>query len=591
MKIQRFTRAASLAAAVCILWASTCGVAAASDKPAGGGPARETKQQRDARMAWWRQARFGMFIHWGLYAVPAGVWKGKQIGGIGEWIMNRARIPVGEYEKLVPQFNPVKFDAKQWVALAGEAGMKYIVITSKHHDGFCLWDSKLTDYDIMATPFKRDILKELSDECHRQHVRMCWYHSIMDWHHPDQKANFPKYQKYLNGQVRELLTGYGKIGVMWFDGEWIKQWDQAKGRELAAFCRSLQPELVINNRVGKRKREDGDFGTPEQRIPAQGLGYDWETCMTMNGTWGFKKHDHNWKSTTDLLRKLVDIASKGGNFLLNVGPTAEGLIPEPSIKRLKEMGKWLAVNGESIYGTKASVFKRLPWGRCTSKLAGARGSGPSRLYLHVFDWPKDGKLLVPGLASDVHKAYLLADKQRASLKTARGDAGVTIDLPAEAPDPTDTVIVLDVPAQVKVAAYTIRAGKDGSYTLGAGDAETHGRTIHFEGGKNCIGFWTNAGDWVSWDFQVAKAGTFDVQLTYACEKGSGESTFTVAVGDRKIECKVKETGSWTKFVTEKLGTIQLDKPGAAKLSVKAKTKPNLAVMNLRGIKLVPAKGA
>ncbi|MGB2820568.1 MAG: alpha-L-fucosidase, partial [Phycisphaerae bacterium] len=405
---------------------------------------------------------------------------------------------------------------------------------------------------------------------------------IMDWHHPDQKANFPKYHEYLKGQVRELLTGYGKIGVMWFDGEWIKQWDREKGRELAAFCRSIQPELVINNRVGKRQREDGDFGTPEQRIPPRGLGYDWETCMTMNSTWGFKKHDHNWKSTADLLRKLVDIASKGGNFLLNVGPTAEGLIPEPSVSRLKEMGKWLAANGESVHGTSATVFKSLAWGRCTTK--------PGKLYLHVFDWPADGKLIVPGLSSKVDRAYLLSDTKRASLPTGRTDAGTVVDVPAAAPDAIDTVVVLEVTGEVEIAASTIGAGADGSYTLGAADAETHGGTIRLEGEKDCIGFWTDGGDWVSWDFKVAKAGTFDVQLTYACEKGSGDSTFSVAVGDRKVEGKVRETGSWTKFVTEKLGTIELDKPGAAKLSVKAKTKPNLAVMNLRGIKLVPVKG-
>ena len=573
-----------------VLRVAAGGAAARGAEPKAVAPPAETPAQRDRRMAWWREARFGMFIHWGLYAVPAGVWKGKQIGGIGEWIMNRAKIPVSEYEKLVGQFNPVRFNAAEWVSLASRAGMKYIVITSKHHDGFCLWDSKAGDYDIMGTPYKRDLLKALADECHRQSVRICWYHSIMDWHHPDQKANFPKYHEHMKAQLRELLTGYGKIGVLWFDGEWIKQWDRQKGRALAAYVRSLQPEIVINNRVGKRQRADGDFGTPEQRIPARGLGTDWETCMTMNGTWGFKTHDHNWKSTQDLLRKLVDIASKGGNFLLNVGPTAEGVIPAPSVKRLEEMGAWLKVNGESIYGTRASVFKRLPWGRCTSKLAGAGGSGPSRLYLHVFDWPSDGKLLVPGLASEVRKAWLLADKGRASLKVSRTDEGPVVDLPAKAPDAIDTVVVLEVPAKVEVAASAIGAAKDGSYTFPARDAETHGGTIRFESEKDCIGFWTNAKDWVSWDFKAAAPGTFRVEITYACEAGSAESTFTAAIGKQKIEGKVKETGSWTAFSTVQLGTLTLEATGPAKLTVKATAKPNLAVMNLRSVRLVPVTG-
>ena len=395
------------------------GVPAAAAEGAKPKEFKETPAERDKRMAWWREARFGMFIHWGLYAVPAGTWKGKRVGGIGEWIMHRARIPVAEYEKLAPQFNPVKFNAREWAKIAKAAGQKYMVITSKHHDGFCLWDSKVGDYDIQATPFKRDIIKELAEACEAEGVRFGVYHSIMDWHHPDQKKNFPAYEKYLYAQVKELLTNQ-KLWVLWFDGEWIGQWSREKGRHMEAFCHGLQPEIVINNRVGKRHREDGDYGTPEQKIPATGLGYDWETCMTMNGTWGFKSYDHNWKSTQDLLRKLVDIASKGGNFLLNVGPTAEGLIPEPSVKRLRQMGAWLAVNGESIYGTSASPFKRLSWGRCTQKVPRPGSGQAGTLYLHVFNWPKSGELLVGGLANKVTKAYLLADKAKAPLKTSAG---------------------------------------------------------------------------------------------------------------------------------------------------------------------------
>jgi len=541
---------------------------------------KETPAQRDKRMKWWREARFGMFIHWGLYAVPAGTWKGKRVGGIGEWIMDRARIPVPEYEKLVPQFNPVKFNATQWARIAKAAGQKYMVLTSKHHDGFCLWDSKVGDYDIQATPFKRNIVKELAEACEAEGVRFGVYHSIMDWHQPDQNKNFPAYEKYLYAQVRELLTDQ-KLWVLWFDGEWIKQWTREKGREMEAFCHGLAPDIVINNRVGKRHREDGDYGTPEQKIPATGLGYDWETCMTMNGTWGYKSYDHNWKSTEDLLRKLVDIASKGGNFLLNVGPTAEGLIPEPSVKRLKEMGAWLAVNGESIYGTTAIPFKRLGWGRCTKK--------PGTLYLHVFNWPKSGELLVAGLANKVTKAYLLADKDKAPLKTSAGDGGVTVHLPAAAPDKIDTVVVLRIEGAPSVAAQVLRQAKDGSVLLAGGTADLHGAPVKFEQDKNCIGFWTHVKSWVSWDFKLDKPGEFTVELTFACEAGSGGSEYVLAVGKQKLTDTVQETGAWTTFEKKQLGRIKLDKGGTYKLTIRPKTKPNLAVMNLRSVKLLPAK--
>jgi alpha-L-fucosidase len=405
----------------------------------------ETKEQTDQRMGWWRDAKFGMFIHWGLYAIPAGEWNGVKVPGLGEWIQSGGKIPEPDYAKLQHQFNPVKYDAKKWVALAKQAGVKYIVITSKHHDGFCLFDSKLTDYDVMGTPYGRDLLKPLADECHRQGIKICFYHSILDWHQPDAKGkDFPKYVEHLRGQLRELLTNYGPIGVLWFDGEWIPEWTEEQGRDLEKYLRSIQPDLIVNNRVGKRKQTPGDFGTPEQEIPATGTpGWDWETCMTMNDTWGFKKDDQNWKSPQDMLRKLVDITSKGGNFLLNVGPTAEGEIPPPSVERLEAMGRWLAANGESIYGTAASPFAKLDWGRCTRK--------PGTLYLHVFDWPKDGRLVVPGLENKTRNAYLLADKDHKPLVVARAEKDIVISVPPAAPDPIDTVVVLEIEGDPRVS--------------------------------------------------------------------------------------------------------------------------------------------
>jgi alpha-L-fucosidase len=330
---------------------------------------------KDQRMEWWREAKFGMFIHWGVYAIPAGVWQGQEIPGIGEWIMAGADIPIPEYEKLPPQFNPVKYDASEWVKIAQDAGMKYMVITSKHHDGFALFDSKVSDYDVVdRTPYQKDILKPLSEACEEAGIKFATYHSILDWHHPAQKLNDdPQYAGkrwsysrnmikegrkdefigYMKGQLEEIINQYDPA-IMWFDGGWMDWWTLEDGKPVLDFLWQLKPELIINNRATKDSIDIGlgDYGTPEQRIPEKGLDYDWETCMTMNDTWGFKQNDHNWKSTQVLIINLVDVVSKGGNLLLNVGPTAEGLIPQPSIDRLREMGKWLTVNGEAIYGTK-----------------------------------------------------------------------------------------------------------------------------------------------------------------------------------------------------------------------------------------------
>ena len=567
---------------------------------------KETKEQRDQRMAWFREARFGMFIHWGLYAVPAGEWNGKRSPGAGEWIMNDLHIPIPEYERFAAEFNPVKFDARQWVRTAKNAGMRYIVITSKHHDGFSMFDSAVSDYTIVKrTPFKRDPMKELAEACAEEGITFCFYHSIMDWHHPDAQGigypNYnnaphnPKFQRYvetyLKPQVKELLTNYGRIGIMWFDGEWIKDWTPENGQDMYAWCRSIQPSVIVNNRVGKARAgmngmnqgegAVGDYGTPEQEIPATGFpGVDWESCMTMNNTWGYRKDDNNWKPAPALIRMLIDCASKGGNYLLNVGPTAEGIIPEASVERLAEVGKWMHVNSEAIYGTSASPFKKLAWGKCTQK--------PGKLYLHVFEWPRDGKLLVP-LTSKVNKAYLLSDRGK-PLEVASTGEGAQVSVPAAAPDPVASVVVLETggtPQVIESAA--LKQSDDGTLALHAEDADINGSRAKLEnrGGEPNIGFWSSARDSVSWQARITHPGTFDVEITYACQPPAG-SKYVVTVGDQKLTGTVKATHSWDDFTTEKVGEVQIDHAGPLVVTVKPSGKlQGAGLMNLRSLTLKP----
>jgi alpha-L-fucosidase len=569
----------------------------------------ETKEQRDQRMGWFRDARFGMFIHWGLYAVPAGEWNGKKVPGIGEWIMNSAHIPIKDYEKFAGEFNPVKFDAQEWVRIAKDAGVRYIVITSKHHDGFDMYNSQVGDYTIVkSTPFKRDPMKELAAACKDAGITFCFYHSIMDWHHPDAQSigypdyngapsnpNFPRYfENYLKPEVKELLTNYGPIGILWFDGEWIGDYKAAMGREMYAWCRSLQPNIIVNNRVGKARGgmsgmgggsdAVGDYGTPEQEIPATGFGagVDWESCMTMNDTWGFKKDDHNWKSTATVLHMLIDCASKGGNFLLNVGPTAEGVIPAPSVERLAEVGKWMKVNSEAIYGTTASPFKKLPFGKCTQK--------PGKLYLEVFNWPADGKLLVP-LAGGVKKACLLADPGK-TLEVTSGRDGAQISVPAAAPDPSASVVVLEIEGPPRVLEFGLRQAADGTVKLLAEDAELKGSGVQLEeiGGRSNVGFWHNAEDYIRWAVKINQPGTFNVELDYSCEPGSAGNEYKVAVDGHEVTSRVEATRGWNRFATTNLGHIKLERAGLAVVAVKPLgSKVNgEGLMNLRSVTLIPA---
>lgn len=583
-----------LASGMLLSW----GMALAESAPQ---PLSETPAQRDARMAWWREARFGLFLHWGVYAVPAGEWQGKT--NYGEWFLEETKMPVSRYEQFAKQFNPVQFNALDWVRMAKNAGMKYIVITSKHHDGFGIFRSELTDWCMKRTPYGRDPLAELAQACRQEGLRLCFYHSIMDWHHPDWGTRRPwndlatgqpdmdRYVAFMKGQLKELLTRYGPIGVLWFDGEWEKPWTHERGVDLYNYVRGLQPDIIINNRVGKGRagmsgmdqgQGVGDFGTPEQEIPPTGFGpgIDWESCMTMNNHWGYNQHDQNWKSTKTLVRNLIDCASKGGNYLLNVGPTSQGLFPEASAQRLAEIGRWMKVNHPAIYGTSASPFKKLGWGRATRQ--------GNTLYLHVFDWPAEGPLRVP-LTTAVSKAYLLAQPDQA-LRTTASPEGLRIHLPPFPPDLIASVIAVELEGPPQVIETHPEQRADGLIRLLAQDAEIEESSARLEGDKEPnIGFWTDPKGSLQWTVVVTQPGVFVAHINYSCEPSSGGSEYLLQIGGQKLKGQVKATSGWSDYQVVELGAIAIEKPGKTVVTLKPLSKPGPAVMNLRSITLTPRK--
>ncbi len=532
---------------------------------------------QDQKMEWWREARFGMFIHWGLYAQPAGEWKGERIPGISEWIMARAEIPVSEYEKLAETFNPVKYNADEWVKLAKFAGMKYIVITSKHHDGFAMFDSDASDYNIVdATPFDRDPLKELAEACKKYGIRLGFYYSqAQDWHEPggtywnieegqphwDPDLKREPLTNYINGkavpQVKEILKNYGDLDILW--------WDTPRGMTEEA-AQALQdvaddyPDLITNNRL--YRPWPGDFSTPEQHIPPTGLDYDWEVCMTMNTSWGYKWYDENWKSSEELIKMLVDIASKGGNFLLNVGPTAEGEFPEASVERLKEIGSWMQLNGESIYGTSASPFFKLPWGRCTVK----KVRGGTNLYLHVFDWPKTGLLTVPGFKGRVNDVYLLSNpKQHFAWKF--DEDNLNIHAPSVIFDEINTVVVVKLKGKYEVTSNkpTLR---EGSILLPADYVDIHNpgygqhAVVKGSGTESLITNWVDPRTRLEWMFATTEPGKYRVETLVRTAEGASLS-FDLA--GAKQAAALPSTGDNYDLV--ELGEVEISEAGDLVISL------------------------
>jgi alpha-L-fucosidase len=575
----------------------------------------------EKRLQWWREARFGMFIHWGLYALPAGEWKGKPIPGIGEWIMNRAKIPVAEYEQLAKQFNPVRFNAEEWVAVAKSAGAKYIVITSKHHDGFAMYGSKVSKYNIVdATPFHRDPMKELAAACQKAGIRLCFYYSqTQDWHEPDgngntwdwpdeSKKDFTRYlEEKVKPQVRELLTNYGPIGLIWFDTPRIIT--KAQSQELADLVHQLQPDCLVSGRIG---HGIGDYDSAgDNQISVGTVKRDWETPVTMNDTWGFKKDDNNWKSTTVLIRQLCQIASRGGNYLLNVGPTAEGLIPQPSVERMAQIGQWLKVNGEAINGASPSPFPyELTGGLITTR--------PGKVYLHIFDWSRFAACCGPsqdialgrlyGLQSKVRRAYLLANNSTLKISQKYYKATdldqLQIQLPAAAPDANDSIVALDIQGEVRVDT-SLRQQPNGVVTLPAHLGEIHnsqGGGLRIDS-RGVVENWLRADEWMSWDFKVNDRGTYQVVLVTSEQKygrgWEGGHRVSLDVAGQHLEGTVSNDGkeenpgdAYWPYVVSKIGSLKISKAGGYHLELKPQEIQALKKFGLTlvSVRLVPPAG-
>ena len=432
----------------------------------------EWQKDKDSRIKWWQSARFGMFIHWGLYSPAGGYWEGKKYEQhYAEWIQHWAAVHPTEYaKKMRDEFKPVPDFAEKWASLAKRAGMRYAVLTSKHHEGFTLFNSD-HPYSIdnpvtqstNISPVGRDLVREYVDAFRNEGLKVGFYYSLLDWQHPhayelslpgyspkNKNRDYKKYVEYMHHHVEELMTNYGRIDVFWPDYSSEQfQGEKWQSRELLKKLKQWQPEIVINNRLWNGlENRNGDYLTPEKYVPPTGIpDAHWEVCHTMNESFGYSRHDMKWKSEADVVRLLVDIASKGGNLLLNVGPDAKGEIPQQSVEVLEKVGDWMACYGYAIYDTKASPFSEYSFnGRCTTRY---HDDGDACLYLIVFDWPKDGKLKVVGLKNEILDVYMpqksgTPKSKRNSLPHQRDKTCLTIDIPKIEPNKIASVIAVDI---------------------------------------------------------------------------------------------------------------------------------------------------
>ncbi|NPA36439.1 MAG: alpha-L-fucosidase [Chlorobi bacterium] len=569
-----------------------------------------TQTHVNKRAEWFVNARYGMFIHWGIYRGAEGFWKGEKLrnnNDYAEWIQYRNRIPKDEYLTLLNRFDWNNIDPEEWVRLAWQSGMKYVVLTSKHHDGFALWDSKVNDYNIGTyTNHKRDIVKEVSDACHKYGLKFGVYYSHwVDWEHPygwdhtkeiykiTQKQYDEYWQNKVLPQMRELLTNYGKIDMIWFD-MWFNHSRTIVSKEeliqLKKLIRKLQPECLVNSRLGLSIEEDPDVDyrtMGDNQLGRKKFDFPWQSPATVAHSWGYNAYEDKWKSTTTLLHSLINNVSLNGNLLLNIGPRANGDVPYEISLRLTEIGKWLAVNGESIYGSGA--FDLPPsmhdWGKITYK---QDDNGTSKVFLHVFNWPLEKKLYVTGIKNAPKRVYLLADKQKAPLKYNFSETVTSIDLSVPQPDPYVSVIVMEYDKKPDTENDLVAKSIYNGYSL------TPYNFISAQGDKTIV----KSHDFGSipvhltvknkssytWRIYVEKPDTLNVDVSYGFEGENGKGKITVEVAGLNETKEVENTGLFViepgqnsrleNFKAFRFGTINITKPGYYDIKVSVEPAKN-----------------
>jgi alpha-L-fucosidase len=549
----------------------------------------------DERMRWFRNDKFGMFIHWGPYSLLAGEWQGHRVpvGTEAEWIMQRFNIPVKDYREVARGFNPVHFNGTELVGLAKAAGMKYLVITAKHHDGFAMYHSHVSQYNIVDwAKFPRDPLKELSEACAAAGIRFCVYYSHReDWDDPDgygnnwdydrSRKNFESYlERKSKPQLRELLTNYGPLGLVWFD----RGMDTPEhALEFVNLVRTLQPACLINGRVGSYGQELlGDYqDLNDNGMPTGGLEEYWETPQTLNTTWGYSQFDQQWKSPGNVIQRLVEIVSKGGNYLLNIGPMADGTVPTPSVRTLERVGAWMRQNGESIYGTSACPLPEAPWGRCTVK--------GGRIYLHVFSWPGDAVLRVSDVRAEVTGAYLVSEPSR-KLAVVREHGGVAVSLPGRIPDEIDTVVALELGGPLRIDPPIVTQGSDAPFELDYLKAVTAGRAVKRfnRAGKFHISKWAGPQDSVTWHLLVSQTGRYKVTIRYSAPSAWANRSYIIAIGGQSLTGVVGATGEGYQYKTFDLGSVEIPKAGEYTVTIRPAEDSNQYLMYFQSLLLAPA---
>lgn len=572
---------------------------------------RKSMKTHDQRIAWWREARFGMFIHWGLYSNPAGEWKGKKVNGYSEHLMRKEKITRSAYLDLAHEFNPLKFNAEEWILKAKNAGMGYFIITAKHHDGFAMYDSKVSDFNIMQqTPFKRDPMAELAAAAKKHSMKFGFYYShAFDWEHPDAPGNdweyqnpggdkllgganwfdshpdwLPKAVKYVNQkaipQIKELINKYHP-DILWFDTP--HKLPLSENLRILEAIRETDPDIVVNGRLARSNY--GSFGdylnTGDRPAELRTVAGDSEAIPTTNESYGYSKHDNSHKSPKFFIQLLANSASRGGNLLMNIGPKGDGSFDEKDISILDEIGAWMKINSASIKGTKRSALPIPSWGVITQKA--------NLLYLHVFNWPTDGNLLVGGLKSNVTNAYLLTDPSRKKLITKRlTPDDVTVTLPQRTSDVIDAVVVLEVKGNI-LADTVRRLAKNGTNRLLAFDAQLHGKKFTFGDGKTdryYVDGWKLKDQYLSWTLKSLQAAKYKVVVKYIAGSTSG-AAYEIQLGAAKMNAPVVPPVDGI-ITTQDTGTISVP-VGKQLLTIKPTQIKGAELMKLLEVQLIPVQ--